>query len=424
MTSDFDRDFAARLHTVLDAEMGPHATWTDSPAVQTLGRRRRRHFGSIRLLGVAAVLLIGGAVVGGVLLGQIRTPTGPPSNGRIAYAADQIRLVGDGAASNAIIGAADDMFIDDCPAYSPDGSKLAYTELDLRFVVPTEAPRPSIPDGEPTPEPTVRPTPRPTPEPGTSMLRLLVVDVAKDGRPTGAPIEVAAGDDFSCPRWSPDGTRLAAISGSTALFTVDMAGNRTQLGPSLQHPDLSNHTDFDWSPDGTTIAVSDSETSWLVPADGGTPRSLPEKPWLLRWSPDGRHLAADVGPDVVLLTPDGSVVATLVDRNGEGPAGPWAWSPDGRWLAYVDGTKVVQVAADGSGHEPDAIAIPSADGQDAGVRTWSPAGDRILVTLGGGFREPVSLIAVPVDPQATPVVLLGPDDRYFGGATSWQPRYD
>src|SRR5262245_50898397 len=116
MTSDFDRDFAAQLRTDLDAETGPHPAGPDAPAARRVAERRRS-FGPIRLLAGAAVLLIGGAVVGGVLIGQVRPPQGPPSNGWIAYAAGRIGLVGDGTLPTAIIGATDDAFIDDCPTY-------------------------------------------------------------------------------------------------------------------------------------------------------------------------------------------------------------------------------------------------------------------------------------------------------------------
>jgi len=426
MTSDFDRDFAARLHTVLDAEAGPDPTWADAPAARTVALRRRPRIGPMRVLAVAAVLLIGGAVAGAVLVGQPRPAHGPAANGWIAYSDDQIHVVREGMASKSIIGRVDDTFVDDCPTFSPDGTKLAYTELDLRFVEPTEAPQPSFAEGEATPEPTERATPYPTPEPGASMMRLLVVPVDGDGRPSSAPIQVATGDDLSCPRWSPDGSRLAAISNASALFVVDLAGAVSPLGPDLAHPDLSGHTDFDWSPDGTTIAVSDTESSWLVPTNGAAPRQLPKKAWLMRWAPDGRHLAADIGSDVVLLDPDGTVTATLVDRTSEGPASPWAWAPDGTRIAYVDGTDVVTVSTDGARRTSRPIVGGDDVVHNAWIAGWSPMGDRILVavTTSDVERSPMSLFSIPVDPQATPATVLGPGDAYFGGGTSWQARFD
>ena len=428
VTSDFDRDYSARLRAVLDAETGPHPSWADAPAARRVAERRRRRGTSLRLLAVAAVLLVGGALVGGLLVGRIRPPTGPVSNGWIVFegGGGELYVVRDRVAPRRVVGIDDDPFIEACPVFSPDGSRLAYIEFDERFVTPTAAPQPSIAEGEPTPEPTVRPTPRPTPEPGASKVRLLVVEIGEDGSPTTAPIELTSGDDFSCPRWSPDGTRIAAVSDASALFVVDLAGKVTPLGPSLQHPGLSNHTDFDWSPDGATMAVSDSETSWLVPTNAGPFHALPAKAWVMRWSPDGRHLAADVGPDVVLMDPDGAIVETLIDRSGEGPANPWAWSPDGTRIAYVEGNDVVTVTALGAQRSTRPFATETDGAVNAWLAGWSPAGDRILVvkSLADVERSPMSLVSVPVDPDAAPVNLLGSDDAYFGGGTSWQARND
>src|SRR5262245_16971946 len=137
MTSDFDRDFSAQLRAVLDAEAGPHPVWSESPAARKVVDRRRSRRGTLRLLAVAAVLLVGGAVVGG-LLGRIPQQKGSPSNGWVAFGNGEIHLVKEGEQPRQLIGSPEDIYVDECPAFSPDGTRLAYTEFDLRFFEPTE----------------------------------------------------------------------------------------------------------------------------------------------------------------------------------------------------------------------------------------------------------------------------------------------
>jgi len=425
MTSDFDRDLAVRMREALDAEIGPHPAWVDSPASKMVADRRRSRRGNLRLLAVAAVLLIGGAVVGGVLLGRVPHQSGPPRNGWIAFGNGEIHVVRQGERPRQIIGTADDIYLDDCPTFSPDGKRLAYTEYDLRFFEPTEAPHASIADGDPTPEPTVRPTPRVTPEPGAQMRKLVVVGIDEHGEPSSVEAQLAAPGDLSaCPEWSPDGKNLAyattgANGSSSQLVLTDLAGGTTPLGPRTRR------SDFAFSPDGSTVVAVDDDTLWLIPTNGDAPRSVSIPGiWSADWAPDGQHLSVVVGPDVLVINGDGNVVAKVVDRDGEGPAAIPAWSPDARWLAYVDGTKVVRVAADGNANDARPIGVPDGTDLQATVVAWSPAGDRILVTTGRGFREPVTVISVPVDPEAAPVVLVGPDDGFFGGGLSWQARYD
>ena len=75
MTSDpgFDRQLQKLLHDVLDRESGPHAAWIDSPAARTVAdpmRRRARRW-PLRMLAVAAILLIGaGALIAGGWLSE------------------------------------------------------------------------------------------------------------------------------------------------------------------------------------------------------------------------------------------------------------------------------------------------------------------------------------------------------------------
>lgn len=431
MTSDLDRDFAVRLRAALDGQTGPHPVWSEAPAARRVAERARRTRGrSLRLLAVAAILLVGGGAIGAILLAQPRPLRGPASNGWIAYRGDGLFVVREGVAPRRIVGVEEDVFTEDCPAFDPAGTRLAYTTYDLRFFEPTEPPHAVPAEGEPTPDPTPDPTPVPTPrltpEPGSHPRQIVVGAIGNGGRLASAVAMLPAPDDLAaCPRWSTDGRRLAYATGADRLAAVDMAGQVSEFGLAVRRTGLSRHFDFDWSPDASTIAVADGDKVWLVPTNGDDARTLPVAgAWSVRWSPDGRRLAVTVGPDVLIVTTDGSLVATVIDRDGEGPAPSWAWSPDGEWLAYVDGTKVVRVRADGSANDARPIGVPEDTDPQASLVGWSPAGDRFLVSAGGGFREPVTLLSVPVESREPAVVLVKPEDGYFGGAVSWQAAFD
>src|SRR5262245_52702916 len=128
MTSDFDRAFEARLRAALDAQAGPHPLWADAPAARKVVERSHARRGTLRLLAVAAVLLVGGAVAGGLLLGRAPQQQGPAHDGWIAFGNGEIHLGRQGERPRQIVGSAEDIYLDDCPAFSPDGTRLLYAE--------------------------------------------------------------------------------------------------------------------------------------------------------------------------------------------------------------------------------------------------------------------------------------------------------
>jgi len=91
------------------------------------------------------------------------------------------------------------------------------------------------------------------------------------------PLLAGAGE-YSSPRWSPDGTRLAYVSaqsGSPQLFVRWMSG-----GESARITGLPDSPDsIVWSPDGRRIAYS-----MFVPDDGPKLGSAPPKPEGAKWA--------------------------------------------------------------------------------------------------------------------------------------------
>jgi len=136
--------------------------------------------------------------------------------------------------------------------------------------------------------------------------------------------------DERCPAWSPDGARLAFASnagGNVDLWTMRADGSDQRR--------LTDTEDFDtepaWSPDGTMIAFRRSSEGTgsdlcLVPADGGEPIrfALPGVQRLPAWSPDGaylvcvHHARTMDRPDLYRLDADGTDFAPLVSEEMPG----------------------------------------------------------------------------------------------------------
>ena len=303
---------------------------------RVLKRRDRRRRNQRIMAGVVAAVIVAIGSYGflSVLRTEGRTPLEPgpspvsviPSNGAVAFAAvsitgefveplrstpTDIYLSAPGLEPRRILGAAGDGLNQSCPAFSPDGMRLAYTEGD--------GPRaPST--GEPT--------------------RVLVVELDAEGIPSAEPVEVLAdtpGPIASCPKWSPDGSRIAVpLDGHGMTIVTPGEGSST-----IPVDASASVADFEWSPDGTTLAaIIGADDVWLVPADGSRAASplFREPPsartWLfgVAWSRDGQHIAVGGAIDSpegccegrplleIVSVRDGSIEELPLDRAAVGTA--------------------------------------------------------------------------------------------------------
>jgi Tol biopolymer transport system component len=234
--------------------------------------------------------------------------------------------------------------IDTDPAWSPDGTKLAFTSYR------TGNPQIYIVNAD-----------------GTG-LRRLSNDTDQDRHPS----------------WSPDGTRVvyAGARSLGSIMTVAAASDGHVIASLLFGSGLA---DLAWSPDGRRIAyalpfssTSTTDTHyhvWVLPADllagGGMARQVTNSAGDDRypaWSPDGSKLAFTenrVGQDdIYVVDPlDGTVVSRLTTFAGE-DLEP-SWSPDGQQIVFASlrATKY------------DLYSVNAADGSGLVQRTTNAAND-------------------------------------------------
>ena len=282
-------------------------------------------------------------------------------------------------------------------------------------------------------------------------------------------VRLTTNSDFdNYPSWSPDGTRIAFLSGNVGfptwepgrqrglhtLYTTAADGSGLlpiHDGASGDSLDLA-HQPARWSPDGQRLAfVTKTEdrvdddmptavenaiyTIYTIGADGADRQRLTEAVSGPSWSPDGTRLAyAKVdGDEVALYTSrvDGSDVRRVTTIEGwdrawhrgyrEDPAGAWietvAWSPDGSRVLYTCGWSMCVVDADGSavGRSPDGLAARIA------VAAWSPDGSEIAVHRGDTkfpyFRDRISdadVALYTMAPDGTDIEVLAWYDAVLG----------
>lgn len=204
------------------------------------------------------------------------------------------------------------------PAWSPDGSRIAFTST----------------------------------RGGQREIWLMNADGSGQTRLTREPFEGIA------PSWSPDGTRIvfANPGGYSHLYVVSTDGSGLyQLTAGSTH-DLSPA----WSPDGTRIAFARNgalhsihlDGTGLVRLTGESSSDVDDRP---AWAPDGRSLAfhrdagcdeygCASGPMICILSLD-RLVPTTCPHPGRSPA----WSPDGKWIAFNASSSLALIHPDGSG---------------------------------------------------------------------------
>jgi Tol biopolymer transport system component len=208
---------------------------------------------------------------------------------------------------------------------------------------------------------------------------------------------IGAGND---PRWSPNGARIAFISGfPLQIYSMNANGSDVKR--------LTNGTQDDgfpaWSPDGTKIAfvsgnLNDATTFeiYVMNADGSNRTRLTNNSvvdaWP-NWSPDGTKIVFMSGRtlldpnsfEIHLINADGSNRTQLTNNS----------ILDAQPSFSLDGTKILFVSGDAGNPPGVEIYVMNADGSNKtqltnnsvtdGFPAWSPDGTKIVFASGDPF---------------------------------------
>ena len=396
----------------------------DLPSVVARGRRSRMK--KMLASGVAAAALIVGAVVliqaepfEPPLVSQPTSTTTVSSqgavNGWVAFAAynsagdNDIYLMREGESARRIIGSDSDGLEQVCPAFSPDGARLAYGQAQGRSDV------------------------------GYSDGLLVVASLDREGNAsTSLEFDVGATSAPPCPLWSPDGRRIAIAvhtgdrvsppQGSTVegdVWMVSLDSGETTVLPGLYvWDDGWGFPDMEWSPDGAELAIANGSitihsavTAQSRALDGATGAQA------LTWSPDGNQIAYQGSGGIRIAEVDGTGGYLLADGfeafHGIGPV----WSPLGDRIVYQrvcstyassfsptqpcrEEHDVVLVTLDGTETVLPHLRLPGSDATEPMWPyrvTWSPDGEQLLYRVWGSEDSDFTdaLIARPPRPEFT-----------------------
>lgn len=186
---------------------------------------------------------------------------------------------------------------------------------------------------------------------------LWTIDVGEALKAPQVGKQLTKGKEFSARRfaWSPDASKIvfdATVNpdliqvGTADIYVLNVCNNAVKKIVNKAGPDSNPH----WSPDGKQIVFESAMGKPLffhcnsrlavVPADGGSPRSLTdtfdEDPYLIDWKPDGIYFSASqkTASHLWRIDPDGGKIVRVTSPDNL-IASAFSLTHDGTKLAFT-----------------------------------------------------------------------------------------
>ncbi|MEO6057517.1 MAG: protein kinase [Gemmatimonadales bacterium] len=269
------------------------------------------------------------------------------------------------------------------------------------------------------------------------------------------PITAGVLGDLRKPRWSPDGARIAYLSGR-GIEVVPALGGRSRLLAEGVPPDTAS--DVAWSPDGTQIAYRIGDTLYRRAAEAKEPATVVTgayQPHSPSWSSDGRWIAfvsgnrefassiptqfGNIAPSSIMVSPaEGGAPVPVTDSSSFNTSPMWL--PGRRGLLFISdrdgGRDVYRIGLDATGgptSKPERLTTGlnaasisiSADGRRVAYAAFTQTANVFALPLPARGAIPASRARqVTSGNQLVENIDLSPDRKWLGFDTSRNGNQD